>query len=452
MNYSTAKVAYPKLTLYAFHLRQNLAQNPEQLIENSNHLWHKCQAIGKKLSIPKLENLSISENQKLLNDKITSFTAIKHNDNLHLSGEVNRLLIHDTYALDLTFRYPHSEVELSNLKGLNQDNCLLPTNINASIGQTLVFFAQPVDQINDEQDFADTCVKSLISEAEFNQLNLLFQGKEKLLNSPIFEYNNNADSPENQCHILIWLNTNQQTTDLEEAGKYYYPLIDLLNCRSKIIYARSESRWCYQQVRKEYSELEDKVNQFNHIKDKSIDYKLKEFNQWLNEIPEISFNYARYLRDLELQRNTIKTNARNYKLYLDKIKAISNQDDLEFLSSFLELAEDTFVEQINTGLAYLTPAQSLFEQLIESIRGIVEIEQTKRDRNLNTTINTLGIGFGGGAIISGVLVQHIDKIKQPVEFSLSLNKPLHPFYASLFISIAATLFFCLIGWLIAKRK
>ena len=109
---------------------------------------------------------------------------------------------------------------------------------------------------------------------------------------------------------------------------------------------------------------------------------MKEFNQWLNEIPEISFNYASYLRDLELQRNTIKTNIRNYKLNLDKIKAICIQDDLEFLSSFLELAKDTFIEQINTDLAYLTPAQRLFEQLIESIRGIVEIEQTKRDRSL----------------------------------------------------------------------
>ena len=454
----TAKVAYPKLTLYAFHLYKNLAHDSKP-VNNSNHLWHKCQEIGKKLGIPKLENLSIPENQQIFNDNIITFTAIKHENNHHLSGEINRLRIHDTYALDLTFRYPHSKVQLSNLKGLNQDNCLLPTNINASLGQTLVFFAQPVESIKDEKTFADTCVKALITEAEFNKLNISCQRKGKLLNSPIFEYNNNADSPEQQCHILIWLNTNQQTTDLEEAGEYYYPFIDLLNCRSKIIYARSESRWCYQQARKEYSQLEAKVNQFNKIKDKSVDYKLKEFNQWLNEIPEISFNYARYLRDLELHKATIQTNIKNYKLELGKIKKLCEQDDLEFLSSFVELAEKTFIEQINTDLAYLIPAQNLFEQLIDSIRGIVEIEQTQRERNLNTTINTIGIGFGGGAIISGVVTQHsgivvkqIEKIKQPVDLSLLFDKPLYPFYASLFISIAATLFFTLIGWLISRRK
>lgn len=167
---------------------------------------------------------------------------------------------------------------------------------------------------------------------------------------------------------------------------------------------------------------------------------------FFNKLNAISFNYSCYLRDLELHRNTIQINVRNYKLYLDRIKAVWSEDDLEFLSSFVELAEDTFIEQINTDLAFLTPAQSLFEQLLQSIRGIVEIEQTKRERNLNTTINTLGIGFGGGAIISGVFVQHIDKIKKPVDLSL------YPFYASLIISIAATGLCCIIGWLLARRK
>ena len=59
IDYSTAKVAYPKLTLYAFHLRQNLA-NDSKPVKNANHLWEKCQKIGEKLGIPELENLSKS--------------------------------------------------------------------------------------------------------------------------------------------------------------------------------------------------------------------------------------------------------------------------------------------------------------------------------------------------------------------------------------------------------
>lgn len=451
MDYPTAKVANPKLTLYAYQLRQNLA-NDSTTVGNANHLWERCQQIGKKLGIPKLENLSTPKNQEISNEDFIKFTAIQHQSNLHLSGELNRLSIHDTYSVDLTFRYPHPEVELTHLKGLNQDNCLLPIHINASLGQTLVFFAQPAGNIDDEKSFADACVKALISEDTFNNLNLSCQSQGKLLNSPILEYNNDANSPQKQCHILIWLNTNKETIALEEDGQYYYPLIELLNCRHKIIYARSQSRCCYQRAREQYSKLEEKVNLFNNLKDKPTDSKLKEFNQWLNETPAISFEYSRYLRDLQLHKATIQTNVKNYKLYLNKISRLCKQDDLEFLSSFVELAEDTFVEQINTDLAYLTPGQSLFEQLIQSIRGIVEIEQTKRDRNLNITINTLGIGFGGGAIISGVVVQHIDKINQPVDWNLSLSKPPHPFYASLFLSFIGILVFLGIGWLIARRK
>lgn len=41
------KVANPKLTLYAFHLRNNLAQGEEEPIEDANRLWDNCQQLGK---------------------------------------------------------------------------------------------------------------------------------------------------------------------------------------------------------------------------------------------------------------------------------------------------------------------------------------------------------------------------------------------------------------------
>lgn len=108
----------------------------------------------------------------------------------------------------------------------------------------------------------------------------------------------------------------------------------------------------------------------------------------------------------------------------------------------MELAKDTFIEQINTDLAYLTSGQNLFEQLIESIRGIVEIEQTKRDRSLEKTVQIVGIGLGGGAIASGVVTEHIDKPFAPINYKY----PFHPLIYSFFWSILFTLFFGLLGW------
>lgn len=452
------KVANPKFTLYAFHLHYNLAQGTRNPVKHPNHLWLKCQELGKQLGIPKLEGLLklIEENSQkssrdgeILSQRFLNFTAIEHKIHLHLRGEVVPLRIHDTYAVDLTLRYSEPEVQFADLRGLNHDNYLLPSQIDASLGQTLVLFAQPLSDIQDAQAFADACVTALLSAETVDQLQVSYQSRGKLLGSPIFEYNNDAESPKEQCHILIWLNTNPKTTQLEDEGAYYYPLINLLNCRSKIIYARSEAIWCYQQARVVYSDLESKVKEFNAQKNQSVASKFEKFNEWLNEISEISFNYARYLRDLQLHKTTIQTNSKNYRLYLEKLNKIYvEEDNLEFWSSFLELAENTFVEQMSTDLSYLTPGQNLFDQLINTIRGTVEIEQAKRDRSLEQTIQVLGVGLGAGAIVSSVVATHIDKPFAPI----SSHKPFHPMVSSLFWSVLAVLFFGWLAWLRTQRK
>ena len=458
--FSTGKVAYPKLTLYAFHLKHSLAQKPKQSVKNANDLWLKCQQLGKQLGVPKLETLpelikkanpkKTGITGEILPERILTFTTIQHQQNLHLSGEVNPLEIHDTYAIDLTLRYPYSEVKLADLRGLNLDDYLLSKNINASLGQTLVFFAQPIGKIDDEQAFADACVRALLSEETLQKLNIYRQHQGQLLGSPIFEYNNDADSPEAQCHLLIWLNTHDLTTELENKGEYYYSLIDLLLCHSKIIYARSEAIWCHEQARAAYSDLEKYKQEFKEQRNDSIDLKFDKLNQWLQEIPEISFNYVDYLRDLELHRTSIKTNSKNYRLYLDKLNKICmNSDNLEFLSNFLELALDTFIEQINTDLAYLTPGQNLFDQMIGTIRGIVEVEQAKRDRSLERTIQVLGVAFGGGAIVSGVVTGHIDK---PFAPQINFKHPVHPLVSSLLWSVLATVIFGIVAWWITQPK
>ncbi len=456
---STGKVTNPKLTLYAFHLKHSLAQKPKQPVKNANHLWLKCQELGEQLGVPELETLpaliekanyqKTSITGEILPERILTFTTVEHQNNLQLSGEANPLEIHhDTYALDLTLRYPHPEVKIADLRGLNPDNLLLPKNINASLGQTLVFFAQPIGKIDNKQAFADACVKGLLSEKKVQKLNIYCQHSGKLLGSPIFEYNNDADSPQEQCHILIWLNTHSLTTELEEKGEYYSPLIDLLLCRSKIIYARCEAIWCHEQARTTYSDLEKYKQQFQQQKNNPIDLKFYTFNQWLNEIPEISFNYAGYLRDLELHRTTVKTNSKNYSLYLDKLNEICiKSDNLEFLSNFLELSEDTFIEQINTNLAYLTPGQNLFDQMIATIRGIVEVEQAKRDRSLERTVQVIGTSLAVGAIVASSSPNSLRE--EPLLPPLA-SDTLHPFFFSFLVSFIAAIIFGIIARLLGE--
>jgi hypothetical protein len=153
------------------------------------------------------------------------------------------------------------------------------------------------------------------------------------------------------------------------------------------------------------------------------------------------------LQDLQIHNTSIQTNFKNYRICLNKITAINNQTSPQFWQDFLDKECKKLQEQIQTDINYLTPGQELFGQFVDTIRGIVEIEQAKSDRSLERTVQILGIGLGGGAIVSGVIVQHIDKINLPLLPII----PKNPFSASLILSIIATLVWTLLIWLIIDR-
>ena len=448
------KVANPKLTLYAFHLRNNLAQGEDELVNNANHLWEQCERLGQKLHVPRLESLmerlqgsngkigvSLSqENSNYLEllkpDALLDFSAIPEGSTLQLRGEVYPLQIHDTYVVDITLRYPYSHVDVDQLEGLNPQGCLLSSQIKASLGQTLVFFAQPESQIQDIQGFANDCLAAILPKSNIEQFLRSPPTQSTFLGSPILEYENNRDNPAEHCHILIWLNCHPQTETLEAAGDYYQYLINLLCCRAKIIYAYSESRWCNQKARLLYRKLEAKAQVFRLLPSEPTS-RLKQLKEWLTEIPIMAFEYANYLRELEIHRTTIETNSKNYHFWLNKLQSIiiKNRDDLSFLNQFLNYTQDKLVQQINADLSYLLPSQQLFGQMIEASRGIVETEQAESDRNLQNTVAIVGVGLAAAAIGASVAPYVIPtEPRQPILPPFSTHH-FHPLTQSLLLSL-----------------
>lgn len=464
MNYPpTGKVNQPILSLYAFHLRNSLEGN-HQTVENANNLWYKIKNITEFTGIPELESLpeSIAKNEKS-NQSNQDGKLIKddlifeiENTPLNLTTIVNPLKIHDTYAVDLTFAYNCQGVKLRDLSGLNPNNCLLTQNIKSSLGQTLVFIAEPSESIESEeslQAFADACLIALLTPKKKQELKIKFQNKGKLLGSPIFEYNNDADSPQEQCHILIWLKTNPEITNQEKLIESYYPLINLLLCRSKIVYARHQAILYNQEARDIYTELVSKVQTFNSIPNEDLNsfdenLRLNELKKWVRTTPDKFFKYAHNLGCLKDHRTTIRTNIINYQLNFDKIETLYNQDDLEFLLAFLKLAKSNYLQQITIDLEYLISGQELFEYLAKIIRRIVEIEEIERERNLERTIQVFGVALGTGAIVGGVVTGHIDKPFKP----LNPKYPFHPMVSSLFWSFLAAITAGLLTWVLTKRK
>lgn len=460
---STGKVANPKLTLYAFHLRNSLSQSLQLTVKNSEDIWETCQKVGEILSVPRLETLKKRLEKQWKNpiglpldnpnsyylellpqEQFLHFSTTSNRSSQQLRGEVYPLQIHDTYFVDITLRYPHSDVKVSQLNTLNPNGCLLPQNIQASLGQAWMLFAQPVGKIDNPQSFSNDCLRAILPESEVKDFLLSPPAKGKLLGSPIFVYENNKDDLPKQSYILIWLNCHSQTAKMEEEINYYHPLINLLCSRSKIIYAYTESRFCNIKAREIYAQIERYINAFGHITQSYNRHQ--EFKDLLIELPKISLQYNRYLRDLEDYKNTIKVNLKNYKVWLEKLTLLPSCE-LPFLQDFLDLSENKYLKQIEANQGYLTPGQVLSQQLLETIRGLAELEQTESDRRLERTIQVLGIGLTTGAIVGDGHSYTKKPFKPP--FSTGI---IHPFVTYLLWSFIAAFIAGLVTYLLTHHN
>ncbi|MEH2413083.1 hypothetical protein [Nostoc sp.] len=221
-------------------------------------------------------------------------------------------------------------------------------------------------------------------------------------------------------------------------------MLNFLCSYHKILYIYQLARQRYRNARTSYSELENKIQKFNSLISKN-QTQLSGLKSLMGKIPTKSFDYTRCLQDLQTHHTAITTNITNYRICLEKIQTIDSGNSPQSWQEFINKDCKKWQEQIQTDINYLTPGQELFGQFVDTIRGIIETEQSESDRSLENTIQILGIGFGGGAIASGVFTTHIDKINLPL-----IQK--HPLYASLTLSIIATLVFIALGWLITKRK
>ena len=457
------------ITLYAFHLRHTLAHTPDKVLENAHLLWDNLADMGVSAfpatSLKDLKsNLICYENgqytpqkeigrktQWLTNSQDLDLGSFSTTDGFKINGNLQPFLLNDTYAVDLTLLPESANIDI-NVPQIQhfKPSCFLPSQIQASLGQTLWIYGE-VDANEDCKLLSEQIANALVAGTN---LNPVFRDSGELFASSLFIYQandlNEPNNPVKQCQILILLN-NQQANTVQLIGDAYDWLRDLLCCYHKILFVNYQASQSYSDARSIYSYLENKIQEFQSLIS-NPKTQISDLKKLLSEIPKRSFDYTRCLQDLQIHNTSIQTNIKNYRICLNKITAINNQShnqtSLKFWQDFLDKECEKLQEQIQTDINYLTPGQELFGQFVETIRGIVEIEQAKSDRSLETTVQVLGIGFGGGAIFSGIIVQHIGTINQPL-------LPKNPFLASLILSIIATIgctLLAMLGIWIKKRK
>ncbi|MEH1884011.1 hypothetical protein [Nostoc sp.] len=450
------------LSLYAFHLRHTLTELPGEVVTDANLLWENLVKVGEgSLTFVRLKDLRsklicyqngkyepkreigrISE--RLIDAQDLDLGSLPTTEGFKINANLQPFLLNDTYTVDLTLvaESPNTSIDIPQLQHFKPSS-LLPSHIQASLGQTLLIYGE-VDQTED----CDTLAKKLaIALVAGTNLNPVRTQQGELFGTLLFEYQaldpDEPDNPAKQCHILIVINNSQAATATLAAEAYDW-LLNLLCSYHKILYIYQLARQRYREARTIYSNLENKIQEFNSLISEN-QIQLSGLKSLMGEIPKKSFDYTRCLQDLQTHHTAITTNITNYTICLEKIQTIDNGNSPQSWQEFINKNCKKWQEQIQTDINYLTPGQELFGQFVDTIRGIVEIKQSESDRSLENTIQILGIGFGGGAIASGVFTTHIDKINLPL-----IQK--HPLYASLTLSIIATVVFIALGWLITKRK
>ena len=76
--------------------------------------------------------------------------------------------------------------------------------------------------------------------------------------------------------------------------------------------------------------------------------------------------------------------------------------DLKFLENFSTTVQEKYLLQALKDYDSLSPGLNLLEDLINSIRGVTELDQAQRDRNFQTAVGIVGIGLAIGASLASI--------------------------------------------------
>lgn len=453
------------ISLYAFHLRHTLTDHPDEVRADADLLWKNIAKLGENsLLFPDLKDLpsklvcyqngtyNPKNEQGRLTEWLTDFGGVDLGsiatiEGFKINANIQPFLLNDTYAADLTLspESPNISIDIPQLQ-LFQPGSLMPDKIQASLGQTLWIYGE-VDANENCQELANQCAVALFAGTS---LNPILVSQSEIFGSLLFEYqaidSNETQNAAKRSHILICLNNHQAQT-LQLAAQAYDWLLNLLCSYHKILYIYQQACDRYPEGRRIYSDLEKKIQEFSLIVADPQKQLLK-LDQLLAEIPQNSLKYTACLQDLESHYTAISTNISNYKTCLEQISEIGGERP-KLWDDFLNRAENKLSHQIQTYLSYLTPGQNLFEQMVATIRGIVEVEKANQDRSLERTFQVLGTAFGGGAIVSGVVTQYIEK---PFAPTINFNYPVHPLVSSLVWSVLATIIFGGVTWLVTRPK
>lgn len=208
---------------------------------------------------------------------------------------------------------------------------------------------------------------------------------------------------------------------------------------------RSKIMWAYLQTREIKRRLQDSYKIIFNLAKTLNQLNLVGYENSLQTLAETLSSYVQNLNYLEIQLNTLKVNLYNYQKTLKDLSEKFPETQLTELSHFIEIVKEKYQAQIESDIASLSPGLRVLEDLINSIRGKIEIQRAKSDRNLNFIIAGASIGLATSGVTATILST---QVYQPEN---TQNNRM-PFTRGFLWSLSPIFFFVFIGAVVWYRR
>ncbi len=440
------ELIYPTVDLFLYDLRDGLGQSDQKVAINRQKFWQKIDpAID-----PTIIDLQTSKENpekefvKLHDQKFPE---------PYLDGRYFALQLGDTFFLqvdasDHTTKDaptpepdpPRSLSQLAKLKNLvinklnhHEKATAIDPDKLGTLGQTwLVWGKATANNTTPDhlRSIAQACFPHLTPNQNWKSKFTEIETKiGELVGARVFEYtqtpkNWTADltkfSQENY-HLVILLFPDDEKISLPEIKqrmqRITFDLVKLFAYRHKII-------WSYWNSRRLKAELKESAQQMEDLRKQIQAYQKHSFNldrlqAKLTESLPMLAEYSTKLNQMSSQGHTIKINLENYQKRLTKIiKDQQNRKDkngqsaplsvdLAPFQEFVTLAEERYQQQISMDYEGLSSVLTILENLTRTIDTLVNIERTRAENRLNTTIAIAGLGLAASSSVAGIVATQV---------------------------------------------
>ncbi|MFE1746403.1 hypothetical protein [Coleofasciculus sp. H7-2] len=406
----------PNVDLFVYHLRNGLGDDAEQINQNQLAFWDNFPLELQRILVcaddSNFNDPEYLELLRLAGETEAYYTFQDRSEGYPVKGFYYPVRFSDSYGLLFNCHindrdYLQSFKCFPTLKHLAADK-------QGNLGKTWI-----VSGILPRN--CETPLETLAQEAyeilRFGRWQQQKPSQGKFLGATVFEVwqpPQGWDMEENRHVLVIFYPDVAAET---EAAKYYEVWMRLFYYRNKILWAYCEAQKLRQQLQENFGYIFQAGEMLKQL-------PLKELQRILEVNIKILSQYASDLNHLEIQLHAIETNQKKYQEHLNYLLQESSkygETELDFLAHFNQIVKQYEI-QIQQDRGSFSPALRVLEDVINTIRGIVEIEQAKRDRNLENIIAAASLGVGTASVAASASSALIKDFTQPYPNQIDNNQ------------------------------